>query len=166
MAVQLEFFVLEIPSLPLRCYIEMKNGNIAGVKGLNFDSDAWMCCSDCSLPKPDEGVNPVIIYTGNLCGADPILALGGVQGITAMVFGLFTGHEADILVGPGNRFVAEAKRILFGRVGIDLFAGPTKIAIITDSSADPAHCCQRSSWSSRAWSGLSLLTDYVGPSIV
>ncbi|MCP4993051.1 MAG: histidinol dehydrogenase [Gammaproteobacteria bacterium] len=92
----------------------------------------------CSPPKPGAGVNPAIIYTANLCGADTILALGGVQGIAAMAFGLFTGHAADILVGPGNRFVAEAKRMLFGRVGIDLFAGPTEIAIITDNTADPA----------------------------
>jgi sulfopropanediol 3-dehydrogenase len=55
-----------------------------------------------------------------------------------MAFGLFTGHPADILVGPGNRFVAEAKRMLYGRVGIDLFAGPTEIAIIADETADPA----------------------------
>jgi len=92
----------------------------------------------CSPPKPGAGVNAAIIYTANLCGADTILALGGVQGIAAMAFGLFTGHAADILVGPGNRFVAEAKRMLFGRVGIDLFAGPTEIAVIADQSADPA----------------------------
>jgi sulfopropanediol 3-dehydrogenase len=91
----------------------------------------------CSPPKPGEGINPAIIYTANLCGADTILAMGGVQGIAAMTFGLFTGHEADILVGPGNRFVAEAKRMLFGRVGIDLFAGPTEIAVIADKTADP-----------------------------
>ena len=54
-----------------------------------------------------------------------------------MAFGLFTGHPADILVGPGNRFVAEAKRMLYGRVGIDMFAGPTEIGIIADSTADP-----------------------------
>ena len=95
----------------------------------------------CSPPKPGEGVNPAIIYTANLCGADTILALGGVQGIAAMAFGLFTGHAADILVGPGNRFVAEAKRMLFGRVGIDLFAGPTEIAIIADKTADPVIVC-------------------------
>jgi len=91
----------------------------------------------CSPPKPGAGVNPAILYTADLCGADSILALGGVQGIAAMAFGLFTGRAADILVGPGNRFVAEAKRMLFGRVGIDLFAGPTEIAIIADASADP-----------------------------
>lgn len=91
----------------------------------------------CSPPKPGQGVNPAILYTANLCGADTILALGGVQGIAAMAFGLFTDKPADILVGPGNRFVAEAKRMLYGRVGIDLFAGPTEIAIISDQSADP-----------------------------
>ena len=92
----------------------------------------------CSPPKPGAGVNPGILYTANLCGADTILALGGVQGIAAMAFGLFSKRPADILVGPGNRFVAEAKRMLFGRVGIDLFAGPTEIAIIADKTADPA----------------------------
>jgi sulfopropanediol 3-dehydrogenase len=91
----------------------------------------------CSPTHPDRGVHPAIVYAADLAGADTILALGGVQGIAAMAFGLFTGHAADILVGPGNRFVAEAKRILFGRVGIDLFAGPTEILVITDASADP-----------------------------
>jgi len=91
----------------------------------------------CSVAQNGQGVPPAILYTADLCGADTILALGGVQGIAAMAFGLFTGNAADILVGPGNRFVAEAKRLLFGRVGIDLFAGPTEIAIIADATADP-----------------------------
>ena len=90
----------------------------------------------CSPPKPGVGVNPAIAYTASLCGADSILALGGVQGIASLAYGLFTGHEADILVGPGNRFVAEAKRILFGGIGIDLFAGPTEILVIADETAD------------------------------
>ena len=90
----------------------------------------------CSPTNPDRGVHPAIVYAADLAGADTILSLGGVQGIAALAFGLFTGHPADILVGPGNRFVAEAKRILFGRVGIDLFAGPTEILVITDESAD------------------------------
>jgi len=64
------------------------------------------------------------------------LNLGGVQAIAAMTNGLFGSAPADILVGPGNQFVAEAKRILFGKVGIDLFAGPTEIAIIADQNAD------------------------------
>ena len=91
----------------------------------------------CSPAQKNRSVHPAILYAADLAGADTILALGGVQGIAALAFGHFSGHAADILVGPGNRFVAEAKRILFGRVGIDLFAGPTEILIIADSSADP-----------------------------
>jgi sulfopropanediol 3-dehydrogenase len=91
----------------------------------------------CSPTHKDRGIHPAILYAADLAGADTILAMGGVQGIAAMAFGLFTGHPADILVGPGNRFVAEAKRILFGRVGIDLFAGPTEILVIADHTADP-----------------------------
>ncbi|MCA9941150.1 MAG: histidinol dehydrogenase [Anaerolineales bacterium] len=91
----------------------------------------------CSAPSQERGgIHPAILYTMDLCGADHILALGGVQGIAAMAEGLFTGVKANILVGPGNRFVAEAKRMLFGQVGIDLFAGPTEILIIADDSAD------------------------------
>ena len=90
----------------------------------------------CSAPRGNDGPNPAILYAMNLCGADTILSLGGVQGIAAMAFGLFTNKPARILVGPGNRFVAEAKRMLFGRVGIDMFAGPTEIAIIADETAD------------------------------
>ena len=91
----------------------------------------------CSPPKPDEGANSIIVYTANLCGADVILNLGGVPAIAAMTNGLFNNQPADIIVGPGNQFVAEAKRILFGKVGIDLFAGPTEIGIIADAKADP-----------------------------
>jgi sulfopropanediol 3-dehydrogenase len=91
----------------------------------------------CSPPRPDIGIAPAIIYTADLCGADSILALGGVQGIAAMAFGLFGLPKSDILVGPGNQFVAEAKRILFGRVGIDMFAGPTDSLILADQTADP-----------------------------
>lgn len=95
----------------------------------------------CSPPRPgagngDGGIHPAIIYTADYCGADQILALGGVQGIAAMAFGLFGLPKSDILVGPGNQFVAEAKRILFGRVGIDMFAGPTDSLILADSTAD------------------------------
>jgi sulfopropanediol 3-dehydrogenase len=90
----------------------------------------------CSPPRPGQGIHPAIVYTADLCGADTILALGGVQGVAAMAFGLFGLPKADILVGPGNQFVAEAKRILFGRVGIDMIAGPTDSLVIADESAD------------------------------
>jgi len=91
----------------------------------------------CSPPRPGVGIAPAIIYAAHICGADTILALGGVQGVAAMAFGLFDLPKADILVGPGNQFVAEAKRILFGRVGIDMFAGPTDSLILADKDADP-----------------------------
>jgi sulfopropanediol 3-dehydrogenase len=91
----------------------------------------------CSPPRPGVGIAPAIVYTSDLCGANSILALGGVQGVAAMAFGLFGLPKADILVGPGNQFVAEAKRILFGRVGIDMFAGPTDSLILADETADP-----------------------------
>ena len=91
----------------------------------------------CSPPKENIGAHPSIIYTADLCGADVILNLGGVPAIAAMTYGMFNNSSADILVGPGNQFVAEAKRILYGKVGIDLFAGPTEIAIIADETADP-----------------------------
>ena len=106
--------------------MSVTTAKVAGVKNILV----------CSSPKPGVGVHPTIVYTADLCGADVIMNLGGVQAIAAMTNGLFGNAPADILVGPGNQFVAEAKRILFGKVGIDLFAGPTEIAIIADKNAD------------------------------
>ena len=107
--------------------MSITTAKVAGVKNI----------ITCSSPKPNIGAHPKIVYTSDLCGADVILNLGGVQAIAAMAYGFFGNEPADILVGPGNQFVAEAKRILFGKVGIDLFAGPTEIAIIADKTADP-----------------------------
>jgi sulfopropanediol 3-dehydrogenase len=91
----------------------------------------------CSPPKPGVGIPPAILFAMDLCGADHILNLGGVQGVAAIANGHFGLPRADILVGPGNQYVAEAKRILFGRIGIDMFAGPTDSMVIADQSADP-----------------------------
>ena len=91
----------------------------------------------CSPPKPNVGVAPAIVYAAHICGADKIMAMGGVQGVASMTYGLFGLPQANILVGPGNQFVAEAKRILFGRVGIDMIAGPTDSLILADEIADP-----------------------------
>jgi sulfopropanediol 3-dehydrogenase len=91
----------------------------------------------CSPPRPGVGVAPAIVYAAHISGADTIMAIGGVQGVAAMTFGLFGLPKANILVGPGNQFVAEAKRFLFGRVGIDMIAGPTDSLILADASADP-----------------------------
>jgi sulfopropanediol 3-dehydrogenase len=89
-----------------------------------------------SPPKDENGANPGIIYAANLCGADVILNLGGIAAIASLTYGCFKNPPVDFLVGAGNQYVAEAKRLLFGKVGIDLFAGPTEIAIIADKKAD------------------------------
>ena len=91
----------------------------------------------CSTPYRGEGIHPQVLYAMKVAGADAILTLGGVQAVAAMAYGLFTGKPAYIIVGPGNKFVAEAKRMLFGKVGIDVFAGPSEIAVIADETADP-----------------------------
>jgi sulfopropanediol 3-dehydrogenase len=90
----------------------------------------------CSTPYRGGGIHPYVLHAMHQAGADVILTLGGVQAITSMAYGLFTGHPADILVGPGNKFVAEAKRLLYGEVGIDVFAGPSEICILADATAD------------------------------
>ena len=92
----------------------------------------------CSTPYQGQGIHPQVLYAMKVAGADTMMTLGGVQAIAAMAFGLFTGKPADIVVGPGNKFVAEAKRMLFGKVGIDVFAGPSEVCVIADDSADAA----------------------------
>ena len=92
----------------------------------------------CSGPFRGGPMHPYLLYAFDRAGADVIMTLGGVQAIAAMAFGLFTGQPADVIVGPGNKFVAEAKRALFGKVGIDVFAGPSEVAVIADDSADAA----------------------------
>ncbi len=88
-------------------------------------------------PPRGNAIAPQVAYAMDLAGADMILEMGGVQAIATMAFGLFGAPPADILVGPGNAYVAEAKRLLFGEVGIDVFAGPTESAVIADETADP-----------------------------
>ncbi len=91
----------------------------------------------CSTPYRGGGIHPYVLYAMKVAGADIVMTLGGVQAIAAMAHGLFTGKPADIIVGPGNKYVAEAKRTLFGKVGIDVFAGPSEVGIIADDTADP-----------------------------
>ncbi|MBB4660921.1 histidinol dehydrogenase [Conexibacter arvalis] len=87
---------------------------------------------------PLDGAPPAITVAAmHVAGADEILVLGGVQAIAAMAVGTETVAKVDFLAGPGNSYVAEAKRQLFGEVGIDLFAGPTEILVIADDGADP-----------------------------
>ena len=90
----------------------------------------------CTPPGKD-GPHPAILHAMHVAGVDRLLAMGGVQGIAALAFGLFDLPEADLLAGPGNAFVAEAKRQLFGPVGIDMVAGPTDSMILADATASP-----------------------------
>lgn len=93
-----------------------------------------------SAPPHEGGPHPAIVAAMHLGGADEICVLGGVQAVAAMALGTETIAPIDMLVGPGNMFVAEAKRQLFGRVGIDLFAGPTETLVIADESVDGEMC--------------------------
>jgi sulfopropanediol 3-dehydrogenase len=92
----------------------------------------------CAPPRRDGGgIHPSLIYSTAICGADRIFALGGVQALAAMAFGLGGIEPVDMVVGAGNAYVAEAKRQLYGRVGIDLLAGPSEVAVLADDTADP-----------------------------
>jgi sulfopropanediol 3-dehydrogenase len=90
----------------------------------------------CTPPIRGQ-VPAATVAAAHLAGADEILLLGGVQAVTALALGTETIGKVDLLAGPGNAYVAEAKRQLFGEVGIDLFAGPTEILVVADSHADP-----------------------------
>jgi sulfopropanediol 3-dehydrogenase len=109
-------------------YMTVSTAKAAGVKTIIA----------CSSPYRGGGMHPYVLYAFKAAGADVIMTLGGVQAIATLAYGLFTGRPADVVVGPGNKFVAEAKRTLFGKVGIDVFAGPSEVAVIADDSADAA----------------------------
>ena len=93
-----------------------------------------------SAPPQGGAPHPAIVAAMRMGGADEILVLGGIQAVAAMALGTKSIPGVDMLVGPGNMFVAEAKRQLFGRVGIDLFAGPTETLIIADETVDGELC--------------------------
>ena len=93
-----------------------------------------------SAPPTKGAPHPAIVAAMHMGGADEILVLGGVQAVAAMALGTHSIKPVDMLVGPGNAFVAEAKRQLYGRVGIDLFAGPTETLVIADETVDAEMC--------------------------
>src|SRR6202041_2473171 len=93
-------------------------------------------CAPPSQGKPA----PAIVAAQHMAGADEIYCLGGIQAVGAMALGTESIAPVDMLIGPGNAYVAEAKRQLFGRVGIDLFAGPTETLVIADDSVDGEIC--------------------------
>lgn len=89
------------------------------------------------VPAPDGKINPLVLAAADCVGIDEIYRIGGAQAIGALAFGTQTIKPVDMIVGPGNAFVAAAKRQVFGRVGIDMIAGPSEILVIADNSADP-----------------------------
>jgi sulfopropanediol 3-dehydrogenase len=92
----------------------------------------------CTPPSKNGQVHPAVLYSARVSGAERIFALGGVQALAAMAFGLLDASPADMIVGAGNAFVAEAKRQLYGTVGIDVLAGPSEVAVIADDTASAA----------------------------
>jgi len=91
-----------------------------------------------SPPRGAAGVDPVVLGTLGLLGVEEVWALGGVQGVGALALGLGPVERADLLVGPGNAWVTEAKRQFFGELGLDGLAGPSEVCIVADATADPA----------------------------
>ena len=106
-------------------HMSVLTAKVAGVKRV-------IACA----PPHAGGPNDAIVTAMHFAGADEIYCLGGVQAVGAMALGTETILPVDMLVGPGNAFVAEAKRQLYGRVGIDLFAGPTETLVIADDTCD------------------------------
>ena len=88
-------------------------------------------------PAPGGEINPAVLAAAALAGVDEVFTVGGAQAVAALAYGTATIPKVDKIVGPGNRFVAEAKRQVFGRVGIDMVAGPSEILILADGSVDP-----------------------------
>src|SRR5476651_1389454 len=107
-------------------HMSIVTAKVAGVKRI-------IACA----PPFNGGPHPAIVAAMHFGGADDIYVLGGVQAVAAMALGTESIAPVDMIVGPGNAYVAEAKRQLFGRVGIDLLAGPTETLIIADDSCDP-----------------------------
>jgi histidinol dehydrogenase len=89
-------------------------------------------------PTSDGEINPAVLYAAKLCGIKNIYKIGGAQAIAALTFGTKTIKKVNKIVGPGNAFVATAKKLLFGEVGIDMIAGPTDVTIIADKNTDPS----------------------------
>ena len=90
------------------------------------------------VPMPDGAFNPLVLAAADLCGVDEIYRIGGAQAIAALAFGTETIAPVDKIVGPGNAFVASAKKQVFGTVGIDMIAGPSEILVVADNRNDPA----------------------------
>ncbi|MGQ0812147.1 MAG: histidinol dehydrogenase [Nitrospiraceae bacterium] len=113
------------PSSVLMCAVPAK---VAGVKRV------VMC-----TPTTKKGINPYLLVAADIAGVDEIYRIGGVQAVGAMAYGTKTVARVDKIVGPGNIYVATAKRLLYGTVGIDMVAGPSELLVVADDQAQPAH---------------------------
>jgi histidinol dehydrogenase len=112
------------PSSVLMCAIPAR---VAGVERLAL----------ASPPGPDGRLSPLVLAAAELCGIDEIYAMGGAQAIFALAYGTETVGRVDVIVGPGNTWVQEAKRRIFGRVGIDSYAGPSELMVVAGADVDP-----------------------------
>lgn len=132
-------------------YMTVIPAKIAGVKDIAI----------CSPPNRDTGdIDPHILIVANLLGVKEIYRVGGAQAIGAMAFGTKTIRRVDKIVGPGNQYVAEAKRQVYGFVDIDMFAGPSEVAILADQSADVNHItCDLLAQGEHFGSQVYLITD-------
>ena len=89
------------------------------------------------VPAPDDELNPIVLAAASIAGVDKVFTVGGAQAIAAMAYGTQTIPKVDKIVGPGNIYVATAKRMVFGAVGLDMVAGPTEILVISDGKTNP-----------------------------
>ena len=115
-----------LASYPSSVLMNAIPAKVAGVKRLAM-----------TVPTPRDEVNPLVIYAAHIAGVDEIHRIGGAQAIAALAYGTQTIAPVDLITGPGNAFVAEAKRRVFGHVGIDMIAGPSEILVIADADNDP-----------------------------
>ena len=113
-------------SYPSSVLMNAVPAKVAGVRRL------VMC-----VPTPDDALNPLVLAAARLAGVDEVYRIGGAQAVAAMAYGTRTIRPVDVVTGPGNAWVAAAKRRVFGRVGIDMIAGPSEILVIADEGNDP-----------------------------
>ena len=113
-------------SYPSSVLMNAVPAKVAGVRRL------VMC-----VPTPDDALNPLVLAAARLAGVDEVYRIGGAQAVAAMAYGTTTIRPVDVVTGPGNAWVAAAKRRVFGRVGIDMIAGPSEILVIADEGNDP-----------------------------
>jgi len=147
-------------SYPSSVLMNALPAKVAGVKELVICSPAPACAAKAPLrrDKPGGYTNDAVLYAARLCGVKEFYRVGGAQAVAAMAYGTDTIKKVSKIVGPGNAYVAQAKRSVFGKVDIDMIAGPSEICIVADSTANPAWCAadilSQAEHDERAWAFL------------